>query len=267
MKKVALITGAASGIGAASARLLSAEDYYVYIADIQHAAGTALAAELGEAAFIPLNVREEADFERAMALIMAAHGRLDVMVNCAAIVGVLGPIATLPVDQYDLSQEIIQRSVILGTKHAARIMQAQKSGSIVNIASVAGLRGGYSPHTYAACKAAVVRFTESVALELAEDNIRVNAICPGAIATPIHTGVSDERWLARIEKIREAAVDEQAIPRMGEPTEIAEAVAWLASDRASFITGHALVVDGGLCAGRLWRQQPGFFKEYHPARG
>lgn len=266
MKKVAFITGAASGIGAASARLLSAEDYFVYIADIQQEAGAGLAAELGDATFIRLDVREEADFERALSDVMAAHGRLDAMVNNAAIVGVLGPIASLPLEQYDLSQEIIQRSVILGTKHAARIMQAQKRGAIVNIASVAGMIGGYSPHVYAACKAAVVHFTESVAIELAEDNVRVNAICPGAVATPIHTGVTDERWLERIEKIRAASVDEQPIPRMGEPTEIAEAVAWLVSERASYVTGHALVVDGGLSAGRLWRHQPEFLRQYHPAR-
>jgi NAD(P)-dependent dehydrogenase (short-subunit alcohol dehydrogenase family) len=146
-------------------------------------------------------------------------------------------------------------------------MQPQGSGAIVNIASVAGLTGGFSPHVYAACKAAVVNFTESVARELAEDGIRVNAICPGNVATPIHTGVTDERWKARLEKIRAAAVDDQPIPRMGEPHEIAEAVAWLASDKASYVTGHALVVDGGLMAGRLWRKQPPFFKEYHPARG
>ncbi|MEQ8495383.1 MAG: SDR family oxidoreductase, partial [Gammaproteobacteria bacterium] len=202
----------------------------------------------------------------ALGEVMQRHGRLDCLVNNAAIVGVLGPIATLPLDQYDLSHAIIQRSVVIGTKHAARIMLPQKMGAIVNIASVAGLTGGFSPHVYAACKAAVVNFTESVALELAEDGIRVNAICPGNVATPIHTGVTDERWKARIEKIREAAVDDQPIPRMGEPEEIAEAVAWLASDKSSYVTGHALVVDGGLMAGRLWRKQPPFFKEYHPAR-
>ncbi|MEQ8230968.1 MAG: glucose 1-dehydrogenase [Gammaproteobacteria bacterium] len=266
MTRVAFVTGAASGIGAASARLLARDGHFVYIADIQAAAGRALAEENGDAAFVALDVREEAQFEAALGEVMQRHGRLDCLVNNAAIVGVLGPIATLPLDQYDLSHAIIQRSVVIGTKHAARIMQPQKSGAIVNIASVAGLTGGFSPHVYAACKAAVVNFTESVALELAEDGIRVNAICPGNVATPIHTGVTDERWKARIEKIREAAVDDQPIPRMGEPEEIAEAVAWLASDKSSYVTGHALVVDGGLMAGRLWRKQPPFFKEYHPAR-
>lgn len=264
--QVAFITGGASGIGAATARLFARHGYHVYIGDLQVAPGAALAAEVG-GGFIELNVREEAQFEQAFARILREQGRLDCMVNNAAIVGVLGPIGTLDIDQYDYSQEIIQRSVVIGTKHAARTMQAARRGSIVNIASIAGLIGGYSPHVYAACKAAVVHFTASVALELAEDNIRVNAVCPGAIATPIHTGVRDERWRGRIEKIKAQSVDEQAIPRMGEPEEIAHAVLWLASDAASFVTGHALAVDGGLLAGRLWRKQPAFFHEYHPARG
>ena len=266
MKKIAFVTGGASGIGAATARLLHANDYFVYIGDVQVDKGRELAAELIDAEFIDLNVREETQFERAFAQIAARHGRLDAMINNAAIVGVMGPIASLPLEQYDYSQEIIQRSVVLGTKHAARVMQAQRHGSIVNVASVAGLTGGYSPHVYAACKAAVVNFTQSVALELAEDNVRINTVCPGNIATPIHTGVKDARWLERIEKIRAAAIDDQPLPRMGEPEEIAAAVLWLASDAASYVTGHALVVDGGLMAGRMWRQQPPFIREFHPAR-
>ena len=265
-KKIAFVTGGASGIGAATARLFKAQGYFVYLGDVQVDTGRELAGELGDAEFLELNVREETQFERAFARIMAVHGRLDAMVNNAAIVGVMGPIASLPLAQYDYSQEIIQRSVVLGTKHAARIMQPQHSGSIVNVASVAGLTGGYSPHVYAACKAAVVNFTSSVALELAEDGVRINAVCPGNIATPIHTGVNDARWLDRIAKVREAAVEDQPIPRMGEPQEIGEAVVWLASDAASYVTGHALVVDGGLMAGRLWRRQPPFIREFHPAR-
>jgi NAD(P)-dependent dehydrogenase (short-subunit alcohol dehydrogenase family) len=266
MTRVAFITGGASGIGAASARLLHDNGYFIYIGDVQVDKGRALAQQLERAEFLELNVREEAHFERAFARIVEQHDRLDCMVNNAAIVGVLGPIAKLPLEQYDYSQAVIQRSVIIGTKHAARMMQAQKSGAIINIASVAGLAGGYSPHTYAACKAAVVHFSKSVALELAEDNVRVNAICPGNIATPIHTGVQDARWLERIQKVRAAASDDQPLPRMGEPEEIAQAVLWLASEAASYITGHALVVDGGLMGGRLWRRQPPYFREYRPAR-
>ena len=164
MSKIAFVTGGASGIGAATARLFLAQGYFVYIGDVQTDKGRELAAELGAAEFIELNVRDEAQFEHAFKRILERHGRLDAMVNNAAIVGVMGPIASLPVEQYDYSQEIIQRSVVLGTKHAARVMQPQKHGSIVNVASVAGLTGGYSPHVYAACKGGVVNFTSSVAL-------------------------------------------------------------------------------------------------------
>jgi NAD(P)-dependent dehydrogenase (short-subunit alcohol dehydrogenase family) len=108
--------------------------------------------------------------------------------------------------------------------------------------------------------------TKSVALELAESGIRVNAICPGAIETPIHTGVTDERWVERMDRIRPSMKDTQAIDRMGLPREIAAAVLWLASDAASYVTGQALAVDGGLTAGRPWRLQPAFLRELHKAK-
>ena len=145
-------------------------------------------------------------------------------------------------------------------------MQPRRSGAIVNIASICALTGGYGPHVYTACKAAVVGLTKSVALELAESGIRVNAVCPGIIETPILTGVTDERWKQRIEKIRPNHVDDQAIPRMGQPEEIAAAVLWLASDESSYVTGHMLEVDGGLMAGRPWRKQPAFLREYHASK-
>jgi NAD(P)-dependent dehydrogenase (short-subunit alcohol dehydrogenase family) len=145
-------------------------------------------------------------------------------------------------------------------------MQPRRSGAIVNIASVAGLAGGHGPHVYSACKAAVIGLTRSVALELAESGIRVNAICPGAIETPIHTGVTDERWVERMAKIRPGLKDYQAIDRMGLPAEIAAAVLWLASDAASYVTGQAIAVDGGLMAGRPWRQQPEFLRQHRKAK-
>jgi NAD(P)-dependent dehydrogenase (short-subunit alcohol dehydrogenase family) len=266
MTKTAFVTGGASGIGAATCQLLSKAGYRVYIADIQKDPGELLAQNLGDSVFLELNVRNEADFESGLAQVMSETRRLDVMINNAAIVGTLGPISSLPVDQYDLSQEIIQRSAVLGTKHAAKIMQEQKFGAIVNVASIAGVMGGYSPHTYAACKAAVIQFTQSVALELAEDNIRVNAVCPGAIATPIHTGTTGPEWKETIKKVKESCANFQAIPRMGEPSEIAEAIVWLASEKSSYVTGQALAVDGGATAGKIWREQPDFFKQFHPAR-
>jgi len=188
------------------------------------------------------------------------------LVNNAAIVGTLGPISEIPLEEFEYTQSIILRSVFLGLKHAARAMGPQGRGSIVNIASVAGLTAGYGPHLYNTCKAGVVQITKSVALELIEQGIRVNAVCPGNVETPIHTGVTDERWLRRMEKIRIERADDQPQGRMAVPSEIAEAVLWLASERASYVTGHAMVVDGGLMAGMSWRDQPAYLREFHPAK-
>lgn len=263
---VCLVTGGASGIGAACVEAFSAAGYRVAFGDIQIAKGEALAQKLGEGAlFRRLDVSNEADFASAANAVLGRWGRLDCVVNNAAIAGVLGPIAGIPLDEYEYACSIIQRSVFLGMREAARAMQTRRSGAIVNIASISGLSGGYGPHVYSACKAAVIALTKSVALELAESGIRVNAVCPGNVETPIHTGVTDERWVERMAKIRPTHRDDQAIDRMGQPAEIAAAVLWLASDASSYVTGHALTVDGGLTAGLPWRKQPAFLRDHHPA--
>lgn len=264
---VCLITGGASGIGAACVTAFTAAGYRVAFGDIQVDKGAALARQIGaQAEFVRLDVRSEADFAAATRIALERWGRLDCVVNNAAIAGVLGPIAQIPLEEYDYTCGVVQRSVFIGTREAARAMQPRGSGAIVNIASVSGLVGGLGPHVYSACKAAIVALTRSVALELAESGIRVNAVCPGAIETPIHTGVTDERWRERMDKIRPSQLDNQAIPRMGLPEEIAAAVLWLASDAASYVTGHALSVDGGLMAGLPWRKQPPFLRELHKAK-
>jgi NAD(P)-dependent dehydrogenase (short-subunit alcohol dehydrogenase family) len=264
---VCLITGGASGIGAACVEAFAASGYRVAFGDLQVEKGEALARRLGDAAaFTRLDVREESDVAAAVGAALARWHRLDCVVNNAAIAGVLGPIAQIPIEEYDETCSAVQRSVFIGMREAARAMQPRRTGSIVNIASVSGLAGGYGPHVYSACKAAVIALTRSVALELAESGIRVNAVCPGNVETPIHTGVTDERWIGRMAKIRPAHRDDQAIDRMGQPAEIAAAVLWLASDAASYITGHALTVDGGLTAGLPWRKQPAFLRELHKAK-
>jgi len=260
-----LVTGGASGIGAACATTFARAGYRVMIADIQDDKGLRLAAEIGgDAAYVHLDVRHEDHFARAVDALVQRWGRLDCLVNNAAIVGVLGPLAQTSIAEWDHAYAVIQRSVFLGTKHAARVMQPRGAGSIVNIASAAGLIAGWSPHAYATAKAAVVHFTRSAALELVENGIRVNCICPGNVETPIHTGVTDERWRPRMARIREAQKDDQPLPRFAVPEEIAEAALWLASERSSYVVGHALVVDGGLLAGRHWRKQPPHLREYHP---
>ena len=264
--RVCLITGGASGIGAACVEAFAAAGYRVAFGDIQADKGKALAKKHKSALFLRLDVSSESDFAAAFAAVHARWGQVDVVVNNAAIAGVLGPIAEIPLEEYEHACGVIQRSVFLGMREAARAMQPRRRGAIVNIASIAGLAGGHGPHVYSACKAAVIGMTKSVALELAESGIRVNAICPGAIETPIHTGVTDERWVERMAKIRPGLKDYQAIDRMGLPKEIAAAVLWLASDAASYVTGQALAVDGGLTAGRPWRQQPEFLRELHKAK-
>jgi NAD(P)-dependent dehydrogenase (short-subunit alcohol dehydrogenase family) len=266
-ERVCLVTGGASGIGAACVEAFAAAGYRVLSGDLQEAKGKALADRLGaNVVFMPLDVRVEADFAQAVKAALDRWGQLDCVVNNAAIAGVLGPIAAIPLDEYEHACSIIQRSVFLGMREAARAMQPRRGGSIVNIASISGLAGGYGPHVYSACKAAVIAMTRSVALELAESGIRVNAVCPGNVETPIHTGVADERWVERMAKIRPTKRDEQAIDRMGLPEEIAASVLWLASDAASYVTGQALAVDGGLTAGLPWRKQPAFMRELHLAK-
>ena len=266
-RPVCLITGGASGIGAACVTSFAAAGYRVAFGDVQEGKGRAIAVGLGEAAFFSrLDVRSEADFAEAVAATLTRWGRLDCLVNNAAIGGVIGPVAEIPVDEYDHTCAVVQRSVFLGVREAARAMLPRRTGSIVNIASISGLTGGYGPHVYSACKAAVISLTQSVALELAESGIRANAICPGAIETPIHTGVADERWVERMARIRPSQKDYQAIDRMGLPREVAAAVLWLAGDSASYVTGQAIAVDGGLTAGKPWRLQPAFQREFHRAK-
>lgn len=263
--KVALVTGGASGIGAACVEAFAAAGYRVAFGDLQTAKGEALAQKIGgHTLFRRIDVASEDDFASVAHAVLERWGRIDCFVNNAAIAGVLGPIAEIPLDEYEYACGVIQRSVFLGMREAARAMQPRRSGSIVNIASIAGLTGGYGPHVYSACKAAVIALTKSVALELAESGIRVNAVCPGNVETPIHTGVTDGRWKERMERIRPAHRDDQALDRMGQPGEIAAAVLWLASEASSYVTGHALTVDGGLTAGLPWRKQPAFLREFHP---
>jgi NAD(P)-dependent dehydrogenase (short-subunit alcohol dehydrogenase family) len=153
-------------------------------------------------------------------------------------------------EPYQRTVDAMLKGVLMGMKHAAPVMTAQGSGVIISTASVAGICGGYGPHVYSAIKSAVINLTRSVSQELGPYNIRVNAICPGGIATPIFAGQlavgSNEDYAAAV---RPALEMMQPIPRSGEPQDIANAACFLASDEASFITGHALVVDGGLTAG------------------
>jgi NAD(P)-dependent dehydrogenase (short-subunit alcohol dehydrogenase family) len=254
--KVAVITGGASGIGAAAVRLFVEEGSRVVIADVQDDKGTRLADELGKSsAYLHADVSRESDVSGAIAHALSRFGRLDCLYNNAGLGGVSGPIAEIPVDGYDQTMGVLLRGVFLGMKHAAPVMTQQGSGSIISTASVAGLQAGYGPHIYSAAKAAVVHLTRSVAMELGESGVRVNCICPGGIATPIFgaaLGVSGAEADRVAETMKVLLVARQPIQRAGLPEDIARAALWLASDDSSFVNGHALIVDGGLIGGRMW---------------
>ena len=254
--KVAVITGGASGIGAAAVRLFVEEGCRVVIADVQDDKGTRLADELGKSsAYLHADVSRESDVSDAIAHVLSRFGRLDCLYNNAGLGGVSGPIAEIPVDGYDQTMGVLLRGVFLGMKHAAPIMTQQGSGSIISTASVAGLQAGYGPHIYSAAKAAVVHLTRSVAMELGESGVRVNCICPGGIATPIFgaaLGVSGAEADRVAETMKVLLTAFQPIQRAGLPEDIARAALWLASDDSSFVNGHALIVDGGLIGGRMW---------------
>lgn len=264
--RVAIITGGASGIGAATAELFVAEGAKVLIADMQEERGQDMAASLGDAAvFQHVDVTKEAEVAAAVDAAVDRWGGLDIMFNNAGFGGALGPIETTTVDDFDLTFDVLVKGVFLGIKHAAPAMRERGGGSIINTASVAGLQAGWSPHLYSVAKSAVIHLTKSVALEYGEHNIRVNCICPGVIATPLAAGrpdVSDEA----LEKMKGALGRTQVLGRIGDPTDIAQAARWLASDESSYVTGHAQVVDGGAYAGKPWRKQGDWITKPRPIR-
>ncbi len=263
--KSAVITGGASGIGEGTVRLFVEEGARVVIADIQDDRGQALAAELRGAVFQRTDVTKEDDVRAAVARATAEFGRLDCIFNNAGFLGTVGPIEAIPLDEYELTMNVLLRGVFFGMKHAAPVMKAQGSGVIISTSSVAGVAAGDGPHIYATAKAAVIQLTKSVALELGESNVRVNCICPGGIITPLVLG-----GVPNNPQIEEAAkkglANYQPIHRAGMPADIAQAALWLASDDSLFVTGHALVVDGGATAGTMWRRQPEPFRIHRPMK-
>jgi NAD(P)-dependent dehydrogenase (short-subunit alcohol dehydrogenase family) len=254
--KVAIITGGSSGIGEASVRLFTNEGAQVVIADIQDEKGMRLAEELGETvSYIHTDVSNEEDVRTAVTHAVKNYGRLDCMFNNAGIAGAVGTIESVTVEAFDKTLAVLLRGVFLGIKYAAPVMKRQGSGSIINTASVAGIRTGYGNHIYSAAKAGVIQLTRSVAMELGESGIRVNCILPGFIPTPMigrARGLSIEAADRKIDVIKEAFKEAQPIKRTGQPEDIAKAALWLAGDDSSFVNGHALVVDGGVTGGRGW---------------
>ena len=242
--QVAVVTGAASGIGAAIAERFVAEGARCVLADIQDGAGREAAARLGDAAtFVHADVSVEEDVAAAVDAAVERYGRLDCMVSNAGILGAIGPIVEIDGAAWRRTIAVLLDSVFYGTKHAARVMIRQGSGgAIVNIASTAGVRAGLGPHVYTAAKHGVVGLTQSVAPELGRHGIRVNAIAPGGTVTSLTAYVTtgDATDLAEAGKRvgRGATIGRPAVPE-----DIANAALFLASAEAGYVSGAVLVVD------------------------
>lgn len=266
--RVAVVTGAASGIGEATSKLFAFEGASVVLSDVQDESGERVAAAIrdsgGNAHYVHADVAIEADVRALLDAAVSKFGRLDTVFNNAGFGGVSGPIGEIAVEDFDTTMGVLLRGVFLGIKHAAPILSAQGSGSIISTASVAGLRAGYAPHIYSTAKAAVIQLTRTVAMELGEKGVRVNCICPGAIVTPLLASVfvnesTDEK--AALGLVAQATSVMQPLQRAGLAGDIASAALWLASDDSSFVNGHALVVDGGLTGGVLWSMQAPVLRE------
>jgi len=252
--KVAIITGGASGIGEGTVKLFVGHGAKVVIADVQDQAGERIARELGEnVVYQHTDVSKEADIEAMINLAASKFGRLDCLFNNAGFGGVSGEIDQIELGaDYDATIGVMFTGVMLGMKHSAKIMKQQKSGSIISTASVAAIQGGLGPHVYSGIKAGVIGLTQSVALELAAFGVRVNAICPGGIATPIFAPMLEELPSGDNEdtatRMRPILAATTPIGRSGEPDDIGHMAVFLASDDSTFVTGQHLLVDGGLCS-------------------
>ena len=244
--KVAVVTGGASGMGLDTAMKFAAEGAKVVVADFNAQTGAA-AAQTAEqqgfdVSFFKTDVASEQDIEAMFEHALVTYGRVDVLFNNAGVGGAIGPLTETSMEDWDYTFDVLAKGVFLGIKHGAKIMRRQgEGGSIINTASIAALSGDAGPLVYSAAKAAVLNLSKSAAVELALDHIRVNAICPGYIATPLtHSG--------DLAAIQRAFSKSQPWPDFGRGEHIAGVALFLASDDSEFVTGESIVVDGGATA-------------------
>lgn len=247
--KVALVTGAGSGLGAESARRLAREGAAVVLTDISAEAGQAVADGIadagGKALFLTQNVAEEARWAEVVAAALKAFGRLDVLVNNAGVAGG-GPLLETTFEAWRQLMDINLDGVFLGMKAAAPVMVEAGAGSIINLSSILGKVGSPGAPAYCASKGGVALLTKATALELAPFGVRVNSVHPGFIETPMVAGAL--RDVENANEMRDIIISRHALGRLGVPREIADGVVFLASDESSFMTGSELVIDGGYTA-------------------
>ena len=264
--KIAVVTGAASGIGKATVLKLASEGAHVFAADIDEAGGSALAAASnGRIDFVRCDVMIASDIEALMNTAAARGGGIDIVFNNAAAGGERAPIDEITPEGWDRTMDLVLKSVAMGIRYASPHMKGRKGAAIVNTASVAALGAGYSPTAYAVAKAGVLHLTKMAATDLARYGIRVNAICPGFINTNIFTASLDVPDASKDQAkaiIADMSAHAQPVARGGQPEDIANAVAYLASEESAFMTGTHMLVDGGLTIGQrhAWDPEtPGIF--------
>ena len=253
--KVAVITGAASGIGAATARRFKGEGCALILGDIQSDLGHDLANALGDRVFFEhCNVTLEADVKKLVDRALSAFGQLDIMFNNAGIVGAKGPIDQTPADEWRITTDILINGVFYGVKHAAAVMKQQRSGSIINMSSVAGVMGGLAPHAYTTAKHAVIGLTTSASAELCQHNVRVNAIAPFSMATPMVADAHLQDHHATDEVAKTLAANSPLPGRAGTALDVANAALWLGSDESGYTSGLTLTTDAGVTTGSIVRR-------------
>jgi NAD(P)-dependent dehydrogenase (short-subunit alcohol dehydrogenase family) len=252
--RVALVTGAASGIGAACALRFAREGARIAGFDLakpSEEAWAELRKAAPEAVFTAVDVRDEGAVAAAVAGVAARFGRIDVLVNAAGVSG-SGAVDALDAAEWDRIVDVNLKGTFLVSKHVLQRMLAQRSGSVIHLASIEGLEAMPAQAAYNASKGGVVLLTRNMALDYGPSGIRVNCLCPGYIATPMTRGLESPPFA----RLREEFVRMHALGRPGRPEEVAAAALFLASDESSFVTGAALVVDGGFTAGRRFSSAP-----------
>jgi NAD(P)-dependent dehydrogenase (short-subunit alcohol dehydrogenase family) len=255
--KVAIITGGASGMGEATARIFVREGARVVIGDVQREKGEAVAASLGAACvFRPVDVSSSEDVRGLVRHAVDSFGKLDIMYNNAGIGGGEGSIMECSEETFDRIIAVDLKAVWLGMKHCLPYLIQSGGGSIITTASVSAFMGMRGQGAYGAAKGGVVQLTRVCAIEFADQGIRANCICPGGTATPLIWANPASQVHSTPEEVRARMKYVQPIPRAGEPEDIANAALWLASDESSFVTGQAITVDGGWMASARQNLQP-----------